>query len=132
MNTTFPLTLAVILVGSVLAAAERPLMREFIGINGHTVQFKPELYQPLCRLARDYHPVAWDLAGDTSKPAPFPFARNKVNWETVYGSWRKHGWTVNACLMFESIKREEWKNLEGDARAYGESFAREFGPSGKR
>ncbi len=107
-------------------------MKDFIGINGHTVQFKPELYQPLCRLARDYHPVEWDLSGDTSKPPPFPFARNKVNWESVYGSWQKHGWTVNACLMFESIKREAWKNPELDARAYGESFAREFGLSGKR
>lgn len=113
-------------------AAERPRMKDFIGINGHTVQFKPGLYQPVCRLVRDYHPVAWDLSGDTSKPAPFPFARNKVNWETVYGSWRNHDWTISACLMFEALKREEWKDIDGDARSYGESFAREFGPSGSR
>jgi hypothetical protein len=114
------------------ATAERPQMKDFIGINGHTVQFKPVLYQPICGLVRDYHPVAWDLSGDTSKPAPFPFARNKVNWETVYGSWRKQDWTINACLMFESLKREEWKDIDSDARAYGQAFAREFGPSGKR
>lgn len=113
-------------------AAARPLMKDFIGINGHTVKFKPELYQPLCSQVRDYHPVGWDLAGDTSEPAPFPFARNKVNWETVYGSWRKHGWTIDACLMFESVKREDWNNLEADARAYGSAFARAFGPSGER
>ena len=113
-------------------AAARPLMKDFIGLNGHTVQFKPELYQPLCSQVRDYHPVAWDLAGDTSEPAPFPSARNKVNWETVYGSWRKHGWNIDACLMFESVPREKWKNPDADARAYGEAFAREFGPSGNR
>ena len=39
----------------------KPLMRDFIGINGHTVQFKPELYRPVCGLVRDYHPVEWDL-----------------------------------------------------------------------
>ncbi|MCP5547279.1 MAG: hypothetical protein H7A50_07890 [Akkermansiaceae bacterium] len=116
----------------VSGAESPPLMRDFIGLNGHTVQFKPELYQPLCSQVRDYHPVDWDLAGDTSEPAPFPFARNKVNWESVYGSWRKHGWNIDACLMFESVPREKWKNPDADARAYGETFAREFGPSGYR
>src|SRR5688572_16362475 len=48
-------------------AAEKPLMRDFIGINAHTVQFKPELYAPICRLVRDYHPFDWDAEGDTSK-----------------------------------------------------------------
>ncbi len=39
---------------------------------------------------------------------------------------------IRGIRGFESVKREEWKNLDGDARAYGESFAREFGLSGKR
>ncbi len=131
MKTLLLSCLSLGMSATLVCAVSHPLMRDFIGINGHTVQFKPELYQPLCGLVRDYHPVAWDLAGDTSKPATFPFARNKVNWETVYGSWRKHGWTINACLMFESLKRGEWKDIEKDGRAYGEAFAREFGPSGK-
>lgn len=132
MTRTGIALLAAALVPAASHAAQRPLLRDFIGINGHTVQFKPDLYQPICRLVRDYHPVAWDLAGDTSSPPPFPLARNKVNWEHVYGSWRKHGWTINACLMFESVKRGDWKNLEQDAQAYGEAFARGFGPSGSR
>lgn len=114
------------------AGPQRPLMRDFIGLNGHTVQFKPDLYQPIGRLVRDYHPVAWDLGGETSHPAPFPFAKNKVDWSRVYGSWRDKGWTTNACLMFESIPIGDWKDLEKDARDYGAAFAREFGPAGKR
>lgn len=117
-----------------LIAAEppRPLMREFVGINGHTVRFKPELYAPVCRLVRDYHPVQWDLGTNTSQSAPFPFAKNRVDWSKIYGSWRKHEWNIDASLMFESIKQKQWRDIEADARAYGNSFAREFGPSSSR
>lgn len=113
------------------ADAARPLMREFIGINGHTVQFKPELYRPVCGLVRDYHPVSWDLGTNSTVLPRFPFAKNGVDWSKVYGSWRSNTWTTDACLMFESVKREDWKDLEADARAYGEAFARAFGPSSK-
>ena len=121
-----------VILTTAAAAPHHPLMRDFIGINGHTVQFKPDLYRPVASLVRDYHPVSWDLAKETSKPAPFPFARNKVDWSKVYGSWKSAGWRTDACLMFESVARADWSNLESDARAYGEAFAREFGPSGKR
>ncbi len=122
-----------LLAGAVTVSAgeARPLMRDFIGINGHTVQFKPELYQPVCRLVRDYHPVEWDLGKDTSELPPFPLAKNGVDWSNVYGSWRAKGWVVDACLMFETVKLADWMNLEPDARAYGQAFAREFGPSGR-
>jgi hypothetical protein len=114
------------------AEQPRPLMRDFVGINGHTVQFKPELYQPVCRLVRDYHPVEWDLGNQTSEPAPFPFARNRVDWNRVYGGWRAKGWRIDVSLMFESIKQPVWKDLEADAKGYGKAFAREFGPTGTR
>jgi hypothetical protein len=110
----------------------RPRMRDFIGINGHTVQFKPQLYQPVCRLARDYHPVEWDLGPNTAELPPFPLAKNRVDWSQVYGSWRDKDWRIDACLMFESIARTNWADIEADARAYGQAFAREFGPSGQR
>ncbi|MCP5524483.1 MAG: hypothetical protein H7A46_23385 [Verrucomicrobiales bacterium] len=114
------------------AATTAPLMREFIGINGHTVQFNPELYRPVCRVVRDYHPVEWDLAGDTSVLPNFPFAKNRVDWGRVYGSWQEADWTIDVCLMFESVERPKWRDLETDAREYGRAFAREFGPSGPR
>jgi serine/threonine-protein kinase ATR len=34
--------------------------------------------------------------------------------------------------MFESIQREKWNDVATDARAYGERFARAFGPSSAR
>lgn len=120
---------AIGLVASANAAAL--LFRDFMGINGHTIQFKPDLYAPIAGLVRDYHPVEWDLGADSDFEPPFPFARNRVNWETVYGSWRKRGWRVDASLMFETLPREKWKSLAADSRAYAERFARAFGPSSK-
>lgn len=117
---------------SVEAAEARPRMRDFIGINGHTVQFKPELYRPVCGWVRDYHPVEWDLGTNTAVLPRFPFAKNRVDWSQVYGSWRKQDWNIDVCLMFESVNRAHWQDLETDARAYGEAFAREFGPSSQR
>lgn len=114
------------------AETPRPLMRDFIGLNGHTVQFKPELYRPTARLARDYHPVEWDLGKETAALPEFPFAKNRVDWSGVYGSWQKQGWVVDACLMFESVPQENWKDIDADAKAYGRAFAKEFGPSGPR
>src|SRR5689334_3051294 len=61
------------------AVQARSLMRDFIGLNGHTVQFKPELYQPVCRLVRDYHPVEWDLNKTTQELPAFPLAKNGVD-----------------------------------------------------
>ena len=46
-------------------AAEKPLFSEFMGINGHTIQFKPLLYASACRSVRDYHPMEWDTGADT-------------------------------------------------------------------
>jgi hypothetical protein len=127
------LTFLLLAGASFLHSAEtRPLMHEFIGINGHTVQFKPELYHPVCRLVRDYHPVEWDLGRNTTEAAPFPFAKNRVDWSQVYGSWRDKNWNIDVTLMFESIKRTNWSDIERDAKAYGRAFAREFGPSGRR
>jgi hypothetical protein len=108
-----------------------PAFGDFMGVNGHTVQFRPDLYRPVASLVRDYHPVEWDLGKDSDFATEFPFARNRVNWETVYGSWRKAGWRVDVCLMFESLAREKWKDIAKDPRAYGEKFARAFGPSSK-
>jgi hypothetical protein len=107
----------------------RPLMCEFMGINGHTVQFKPELYSKVCRKARDYHPLEWDLGKDSDFKTQFPEARNRVNWNDVYGSWQKHGFENNVSIMEAGFKVEQWKDLPRDAYAYGLAFARAFGPT---
>jgi len=108
----------------------RPLLRDFIGLNGHTVQFKPDLYAPVAKLIRDYHPLSWDVGDDTTFATTFPFARNRVDWSRVYGSWVKVGLRVNASVIFDDIAPGAWKDMARDAEAYGEAFARHFGPSG--
>lgn len=103
-------------------------MRDFLGLNVHTVQFKPKLYAPVCRLLRDYHPVPWDIGDNASKAPVFPMAANGVDWNALYGTWTKAGFDVDACLMFNGIPPDKWK----DPQAYGEAFARAFGPSSSR
>src|SRR5690349_16549502 len=76
---------------------DAPLMRDFMGLNVHTVQFKPDLYAPVCRLLRDYHPMGWDLINDDpARRTTFPMAANGVDWGTLYGSWVKAGFDVDA------------------------------------
>lgn len=104
-------------------------MRDFLGLNVHTVQFKPELFRPISHLVRDYHPVHWDLGEDTSTLPDLPKSKNGVDWEALYRSWK--GFDIDVCLMFESIERDKWRDLPKDAETYGREFARRFGPSGK-
>ena len=124
----------------------KPLMRDFIGINAHTVQFKPELYAPICRLVRDYHPFDWDIDGSTAKQRPFPIAQHidwndesgrfrsrhaPVNWHELYASWQKAGFEIDACVQFgNGATPEKWTNIDADAYRYGKAFAEYFGPSG--
>lgn len=114
----------------VLLAAKAPI-RDFVGVNGHTVLFRPELYRPVARLVRDYHPMDWDLGSDTSSAPPFPKAANGVDWEQVYGSWKKAGFRTTVSVMFETFKPSAWKDRKRDAFAYGKAFAAAFGPSGR-
>ncbi len=107
----------------------KPLFRDFMGINGHTVQFRPNLYAATCRLVRDYHSFSWDVGDETHYWPQFPFARNRVNWEEVYGSWKREGFEINVSIMFNGISFEQWTDLERDANTYGFAFARFFGPN---
>jgi serine/threonine-protein kinase ATR len=123
---------AMALMGGIAAAAtsqEAPLFRKFMGVNGHTVSFRPALYAPVCGLVRDYHPIDWDFGDDTSLHTTLPMARNGVDWNEVYGSWVREKFETNACLMFEPVPPDKWRDPDADSRAYGEAFARALGPS---
>ncbi len=109
----------------------KPLFRDFMGINGHTVNFRPELYGEVCQLVRDYHSMEWDTGPDTNYKLDFPFARNRVSWEQVYGSWKTSGFRTDACLMFETHTSEAWNDLAVDTHRYGKIFAENFGPTSK-
>lgn len=108
---------------------DKPLMKDFIGLNVHTVQFKPELYKPVCRLVRDYHGMNWDTGvDDTSRDTTFPMANNQVDWLSMYRSWLEAGFEIDACIQF-GFKPADWKNPEQDAYKYGKAFAEYFGPT---
>ena len=117
-------------VAASLHAKEHPLFRDFVGLDGHSVVFKPKLYAPVCRWVRDYHPVPWDLEGDTSKLPAWPEARNRVSWEKEYGGWQAAGLHISVCLQIDDMK-DKWKDLGKDSAAYAGSFANQFGPGGK-
>jgi hypothetical protein len=134
------ITWPVLLLAATLAArgeeadgptAGKPRFREFIGLCGHTIQFKPVLYAPVCRAVRDYHPFEWDVGNDTSFSTRFPSARNGVDWGQVYGDWKAAGYETEVSLMFHNIPQNAWKDLPRDATAYGRAFAKAFGPSSK-
>jgi hypothetical protein len=114
-------------------SSARPLMRDFMGLNGHTVLFRPELYAKTCRLARDYHPLDWDLRAKATSTMPsFPMAVNGVNWSDVYTSWLKAGFEIDATLMFEMIEQSDYQDLAADLENYGRTFAAYFGPSSNK
>lgn len=137
----FMLAAAVIAVatpGAAAAIMERPLMRDFVGVNAYAAGhgpgrgFDPDLYAPVCRLVREYHSVKRDLADDPSVAPPWPRAKDGTDWSAVYEAWIQRGWRIDASLQFEMVAREKWRDLEAEARAYGRAYAREFGPSGAR
>ncbi len=134
----FTVMIALALAGFVAAQdteEPRPLMRDFIGINGH-FKFRPKLYKPACRLVRNYHNINWDVARPGA-PITIPVCVNKVNWQQVYGSWAKQGFEIDICLQFGRFGRgnKDYKQLwkgQGDwSYQYGKRIATYFGPSGK-
>ncbi|MCW8133823.1 MAG: hypothetical protein KIS92_25980, partial [Planctomycetota bacterium] len=138
MRTTL-LTVAAVVSAS-LAAGEavpvskqpKPALKDFLGLCTHTIQFKPKLYQPICRLARDYHSFEWDTGKDTDFKLNFPEARNRVNWNSVYGSWQEAGFETVCSIMFNNTKQDAWKDFEKDPYNYGKAFAKFFGPSSEK
>jgi serine/threonine-protein kinase ATR len=112
------------------SSKQKPLLRDFIGINVHTVSFKPDLYKPVCRLVRDYHNFDWDVSPDTNSPTKFPMSANGIDWEKLYGSWRQLGYNIDVCVQFGDKSQDKWKDMAHDAYTYGLAFAKFFGPSG--
>lgn len=62
-------------------AKPHPLMKDFMGLNGHTIAFRPQLYRPVCELVRDYHNLSWDLGNSPATPTHFPKGEaSKASW----------------------------------------------------
>ena len=115
---------------------ERPLMRDFMGMNVHVAQIfdrgvegVPEMFRPATSLIREYHPVNFDIASP-GEPTNFPHDQWKwINWDELYEPWVEQGYRINAVLMFDGFTDEAWDDPAGAARAYGRAFAEHFGPS---
>lgn len=128
----FFLSLCLLLAFS--AEAEKPLMKDFIGINGH-FQFKPELYKQTCRLVRNYHNMDWDVAAP-GDPITFPRCVNGVDWDKhVYGKWAEEGFEIDVCAQFSGFGESNpeyvglWNGRESWIYDYGYEMAKHFGPS---
>ena len=125
--------LVAVLLAPVMAAGERerPVMSDLMGVCAH-FHFDAPTYAAVARHVRNYHSVNWDL--DVTKPyqdPPYPFALNRVNWETLYGGWQAAGFEIDASVMFGNIAADDWGDLEVYARGYGKAFASFLGPSNK-
>lgn len=56
------LSLALLAAPCARADEPAPLMRDLMGLNPHTVLFRPEVYQPVAVHLRDYHGMKWEHA----------------------------------------------------------------------
>lgn len=119
-----------------LPVTGRPLFKDFMGINGHFT-FKPELYNQVCRLVRNYHNIDWDVK-QLGNPVTIPVAANQVNWKTsVYGPWKNAGFETDICIQFASFGaghpnyQQLWAGKEQWCYDYGKAMAAYYGPSGK-
>ena len=117
--------------GRAASAAERaaPSMADFMGVCGHYF-FDGPTYAPVARLARNYHGLNWDL--DVKRPyadPPYPLAMNRVDWQQVYGGWRKAGFDIDASIMFDPVAPADWLAPEEQAYRFGKAFGGFLGPS---
>ncbi|SIN68909.1 glycoside hydrolase family 5 protein [Chitinophaga niabensis] len=115
--------------------SNKPLMKDFMGINGH-FHFKPALYGQVCRLVRNYHNIDWDVKkpGD---PITIPNTINNINWKRdVYGPWKEGGFETDICVQFASFGgghdhfTDKWKGQEQWSYNYTKAMASFYGPSG--
>jgi serine/threonine-protein kinase ATR len=110
-------------------------MKDFMGLCVHTIGFKPELYQPVCQMVRDYHNLDWDIGANPATPTNFPRGEaskaNWLDWGTMYGSWVKAGNRIDVCVQWgQNLAPQKWTDMPKQAYAYGKSFADAFGSKG--
>ncbi|MDA3798952.1 MAG: hypothetical protein PF692_07720 [Kiritimatiellae bacterium] len=128
-------TLYILMLVATLAFAEKPLMKDFMGINGH-YPFKPEVYNKVCNQARNYHNINWD-AKKIGDPIQLPIAVNGVMWESMYKNWKDAGFETDICAQFGTFSEDNkdyktfWTGQEKWIYDYGYQMAKVFGPSGK-
>lgn len=121
------------LQSGVAQASDSPAMKDFIGLNVHTVLFDPQmaLYQDIAHLLRDYHNLSWDIGTNTGNTPSFNPNFAGVNWDDLYPDWQDAGYEINPAIQWKSNfpDASDWNSLAADAYAYGQAFATHFGPT---
>ena len=95
----------------------------------------PMLYSKVAKLARNYHGIDWDIKKPSDNPnysnmqaGNGTTAKSWVNWDTEYSSWKKAGYNIDACIMFNNqyFPDNLWQNTIDEAYEYGKAFAQHF------
>lgn len=117
------LCLSVLLPISALQADEKPLFKDFMGINGH-YKFRAELYRPVCEQVRNYHNLSWD-AEYANDSLTFPVAKNGVRWlNQVYRPWHEAGFGIDVCIQMKGFAGDDaYAGLEEAKPDWLESYA---------
>ncbi|GAA5481453.1 hypothetical protein [Haloferula sargassicola] len=128
--------LLALLVNAPAAERERPLFRDYMGINGHFT-FKPELYLPTARLVRNYHNLNWDAQAPGDE-LTFPTAKNGVRWVSqVYRPWHEAGYEIDVCIQFAGFGGDDGNQALAEAspawlESYGSAVAGTLGSCGEK
>ena len=133
-------------VATAVGAAERvapprPLMRDFMGINGNISIFRPELYAKTCRLIRDYHNGEWDYGDSPANETRYPLTATEhlpgqvfpggMNWIEAYGDYLANGYRIDACIQTVRTEMDKWTDHSAQAYRLGRTIGEFFGPSGE-
>jgi len=95
----------------------------------------PMLYNKVAKLARNYHSIDWDIKKPTDNPdysnmqlGNGTAATSWLNWDREYNSWKKAGFNIDACIMFNNqyFPDSLWHNTVKEAYEYGKYFALHF------
>lgn len=112
------------------------------GTDGYSVAGDPNrgpsLYARAASQGRNYHNLHWDVVDPDTVPdfeamadGAGTDAQPWLDWDLEYQAWRDAGLSVQTSIQFIPDFHPEsmWDDPYGAAYAYGEAFARHFGPT---
>ncbi len=92
-------------------------------------------FNKIAKLARNYHSLDWDIKSPSENPDYDNMQQGNgtkatpwLNWDDEYEVWKKAGFTIDACLMFNNQYFNDtlWHNTTQEAMNYGMAFSLHF------
>lgn len=117
---------------------DKPLLSDFIGLNGHSFLIDTSVYSPVASQIRDYHTVGWDLLGDNNTSTWYDYnqwsyapawAENGVDWLNIYTRYANDGFDTNTSIKFDGLEYEVWNDFANDTYNYGHIMSDFYGPN---